>query len=154
LVSWTGKSTKKTSASRKRAANDEEQPSSPPPKKRRKKSNFEEKEKPKRKPRTPAKRKAKVSNVDYTDVGTLKKEREEYTSDFTFDNARRLFTKDGAWQLHTNLTDRFKEVALQTLKNINKVDRYDVFANPVSEEDVPDYYDTIKNRKSWNVDIV
>jgi len=76
---------------------------------------------------------------------SLKEEREQYTSDLTYDKAQKLFCKDGPWQLHPDLTDKFKDVALLTLKNVNKLDRYDVFATPVSEEDVPDYYEEIKD---------
>jgi hypothetical protein len=112
-------------------------------KKRRRKSDAAE-EKPKRKPKTPAKKKTKVSNLDYTDLDLLRTEREQYTSDLTFENARKLYTKDGPWQLHPELIDKFRDVALLTLKNVSKVDRYDVFAAPVSVDDVPDYYEEIK----------
>lgn len=124
------------------AAPDEETESS---KKSGKKAKTAESTK-RKKPKASSKKKAALvkSKVDYTDVAKLKKERESLGT-ISFSSARTLFTKSGLWQLPEVLTDKFKDVALLTLKNIGKLDRYDLFAAPVSRDDIPDYYDTIKN---------
>merc|ERR1711935_499816 len=40
---------------------------------------------------------------------------------------------------------KFREVAFATFKKVEKIDRYSVFAEPVSDSDAPDYSNIVKN---------
>lgn len=85
-------------------------------------------------------------DADYLDVALLKKEREGLGGDLSYDASRKLFTSRGAWVLPAPLTpDKFRDVALAIFKKIEKIDRYSVFAEPVSDSDAPDYSDIVKN---------
>jgi len=89
---------------------------------------------------------SKSYDAEYLDVSILKKEREELGGDLSYDASRKHFTKRGAWVLPAPLTpDKFRDVALATFKKIEKIDRYSVFAEPVSDNDAPDYSDIVKN---------
>jgi hypothetical protein len=78
------------------------------------------------------------------DVPLLKKEREEM-SDSSFNSARSLFTKRGPWVLPDPLeSDKFRDVATMTIKKIEKIDRYSVFSELVSDDDAPDYSKIVK----------
>lgn len=82
---------------------------------------------------------------DFWDVAKLKKEREE-VEDKSFASSRGLLTKRGPWMLPRSLgPEKFRDVALLTLKKIEKLDRYSVFAEPVSDRDAPGYSEVIKN---------
>jgi hypothetical protein len=82
--------------------------------------------------------------AEYLDVPLLKKEREEM-SDSSFNSARTLFTKRGPWVLPDPLeSDKFKDVATITIKKIEKIDRYSVFSELVSDDDAPDYSKIVK----------
>ena len=97
--------------------------------------------------RRSAKQKTRKSyNADYLDVALLKKEREGLGADLSYDAARKLFTSRGPWVLPEPLTrDKFRDVALATFKKVEKIDRYSVFAEPVSDSDAPDYSDIVEN---------
>lgn len=78
----------------------------------------------------------------YLDASLLKREREAL--DGSFESAKDNFTKRGPWPLPSDLKpDKFKDVALGTLVKIGRADRYSVFAEPVSEEDAPGYFDIV-----------
>ena len=96
---------------------------------------------------TAAKPNDKESNdKDYLDIPLLKKERENLGSNLSFDTSRKLFTGRGPWVLPAPLSpDKFRDVALATFKKVEKIDRYSVFAEPVSDTDAPDYSDIVKN---------
>mmetsp|Transcript_505 Transcript_505/g.1039 ORF Transcript_505/g.1039 Transcript_505/m.1039 type:complete len:373 (-) Transcript_505:2256-3374(-) len=82
----------------------------------------------------------------YLDVGLLKKERENLGGDLSFDASRKYFTKRGPWVLPAPLTpDKLRDVAVAIFKKMDKIDRYAVFAEPVSDNDAPDYSDIVKN---------
>jgi hypothetical protein len=101
----------------------------------------------KRSPKPKAKPTATKSyDGDYLNVALLKKEREGLGGDLSYDASRKLFTSRGAWVLPAPLTaDKFRDVALATFKKVEKIDRYSVFAEPVSDSDAPDYSDIVKN---------
>mmetsp|Transcript_3607 Transcript_3607/g.9944 ORF Transcript_3607/g.9944 Transcript_3607/m.9944 type:complete len:2529 (-) Transcript_3607:88-7674(-) len=66
--------------------------------------------------------------------------------DGTFKAARNFLTSQGPWSLPTNLAaERFTDVAKDTLAKLKKVDRYSVFADPVSEDEAPGYFEIIEN---------
>ena len=85
-------------------------------------------------------------DADYLDVALLKKEREGLGGDLSYHASRKLFTSRGAWVLPAPLQpDKFRDVAMAIFKKIEKIDRYSVFAEPVSDGDAPDYSDIVKN---------
>lgn len=85
-------------------------------------------------------------DADYLDVALLKKERENVSGDLSYDVSRKLFTKRGPWILPAPLTPtKFRDVASALFKKVEKIDRYVVFAEPVSDDDAPDYSDIVKN---------
>ncbi len=95
-----------------------------------------------------AKQKAAESdeNIDYLNVALLKTEREGLGGDLSYDVARKFFTRRGAWVLPEKLVAaKFRDVALAIFKKVEKIDRYSVFAEPVSDNDAPDYSDIVKN---------
>lgn len=66
--------------------------------------------------------------------------------DKSFDSARAFMTSRGPWTLPSELPDdKFKDVAVLTLERMGKVDKYSVFAEPVTEDEAPDYFDVISN---------
>lgn len=88
----------------------------------------------------------KSYDAEYLDVALLKKEREGLGGDLSYDASRKLFTSRGAWVLPAPLNpEKFRDVALATFKKVEKIDRYSVFAEPVSDSDAPDYSDIVKN---------
>jgi len=88
----------------------------------------------------------KSYDAEYLDVALLKKERENLGGDLSFDASRMLFTSRGAWVLPKPLTpDKFRDIAIAIFKKVEKIDRYSVFAEPVSDSDAPDYSDIVKN---------
>ncbi len=94
-----------------------------------------------------AKQKAGDSiNIDFLNVALLKTEREGLGGDMSYDTARKFFTARGSWVLPEKLVPaKFRDVALALFKKVEKIDRYSVFAEPVSDEDAPDYSDIVKN---------
>ena len=136
---------------------EEEEVSTPvPPKKRRKMSEGtsaskkqadEEAEASKSARKGRANKRSGGKESAFVDAATWKLEREALT-DPGFKAARDFFTKRGAWKLHPELlldeNDAFKDVALEFLQKMGKLDRYSVFANPVSDDQAPDYSDVIK----------
>ncbi len=78
------------------------------------------------------------------DVEKLEEEQSEL-KDASFDDVRNHVTSLGPWRLPAALESEFKEVATITLSNLSKHDVYDIFKEPVSEEEVPNYSETIKN---------
>merc|ERR1719491_2296371 len=83
---------------------------------------------------------------EYLNVALLRTQRENLGSDPCFAATRKLFVSKGAWVLPSPLApDKFRDVALLTLKQAEKIDRYSVFAEPVSDADAPDYSDVISN---------
>ncbi|GKY91232.1 hypothetical protein MPSEU_000095800 [Mayamaea pseudoterrestris] len=80
----------------------------------------------------------------YLDIAQWKSERESL--DGSFDSARALFTMYGPWRLPQSIDeDKFAEIAKATLLKMDRHDRYDVFASPVKDEEVPDYSETVTN---------
>jgi hypothetical protein len=85
-------------------------------------------------------------DADYLDPALLKKEREDLGEAISFEVARNHFIKRGPWVLPEPLKpDKFRDVAIEILKQVDKIDRYSVFAEPVSDEDAPDYSKIVKN---------
>ncbi|KAL3945244.1 MAG: hypothetical protein SGBAC_000655 [Bacillariaceae sp.] len=63
----------------------------------------------------------------------------------TFEDARRFFTKRGAWELPSSAdAAKFKDVAAKMLSKLSILDRYSIFAKPVDEEEAPGYYEVVK----------
>ena len=90
---------------------------------------------------TPAPRKKKTKSL-YLDTAAWKALREDV--DGSFDAAKALFEKHGPWELPSELKeDRFKDVALGTLSKMGRLDRYSVFAEPVSDSEAPGYSDVV-----------
>lgn len=88
----------------------------------------------------------KSYDAEYLDVALMKLDREAMAGDLSYDAARAFFTKRGPWVLPEPLTrDKFRDVAIATFKKVEKLDRYSVFAEPVSDADAPDYSDIVKN---------
>lgn len=88
----------------------------------------------------------KSYDAEYLDVGLMKLDREALAGDLSYDASRAFFTKRGPWVLPEPLTrDKFRDVAIATFKKVEKLDRYSVFAEPVSDADAPDYSDIVKN---------
>ena len=80
----------------------------------------------------------------YLDASLLKSERE--LLDGSFEAAKENFTKRGPWLLPAELMpDKFQDVALGTLAKIGRSDRYNVFAEPVSEEEAPGYFEVVSD---------
>jgi hypothetical protein len=105
--------------------------------------NAAKKDTPQRK--APASR-GRSYDEDYLNVALLKTERENLGGDSSYAAARKLFISKGAWVLPSPITpDKFRDVALATFKQMEKIDRYGVFAEPVSDSDAPDYSDIVKN---------
>jgi len=99
----------------------------------------------KAKRRAPASR-GRSFDEEYLNVALLRTQRENLGSDPCFAATRKLFVSKGAWVLPSPLApDKFRDVALLTLKQAEKIDRYSVFAEPVSDADAPDYSDVISN---------
>lgn len=66
--------------------------------------------------------------------------------DKSFSAARELMTSKGPWALPSEIPDdKFSEVALLTLEKMMKVDKYSVFAEPVTEDEAPGYFDAVSN---------
>jgi len=75
---------------------------------------------------------------------------EKLQSDFdgldkSFVSARKNFTQRGSWTLPPEVESKFKDVAKVTLTKIEKADKYEIFKEPVNDEDVPGYSDSITN---------
>jgi len=63
----------------------------------------------------------------------------------TFEDARKFFTKRGAWELPPSADPaKFEDVALKMLSKLSNLDRYSIFAKPVDEEEAPGYYEIVK----------
>ena len=64
--------------------------------------------------------------------------------DGSFKAAREYLTSQGPWELPRDLPgDKFPEVAKEALTRFKKVDRYSVFAEPVSEDEAPGYFEIV-----------
>jgi len=94
--------------------------------------------------RNPKQRGSDSNDIDFLNVALLKTEREAL--DLSYDPARKFFTARGAWVLPEKLTpSKFRDVALAIFKKLQKIDRYDVFKDPVTVEQFPDYFEIVKN---------
>jgi Bromodomain len=79
----------------------------------------------------------------YMNVPYWKSERAKL--DGTFKAANALVTKHGPWKLPEEIgEDRFTDVALAVLSKMAKHDHYSVFAEAVTVDEAPDYYDIVK----------
>ena len=86
------------------------------------------------------------AETDYLNVALLKIEREGLGGDLSYDKSRKFFTGRGAWVLPPALDpSKFRDVATALFKKVDKIDRYSVFAELVSDNDAPDYSDIVKN---------
>ena len=66
--------------------------------------------------------------------------------DKSFGAARELMTSKGPWALPSEIPDeKFNDVALLTLERMMKVDKYSVFAEPVTEDEAPGYFDVVSS---------
>lgn len=87
---------------------------------------------------------------DYDEMFDIKslEAKQKDLKEASFSEARDNLIQNGPWHLPTNLESNdasFKEVAKITLINISRYDTYEIFKEPVSEEDAPGYSDVIKN---------
>lgn len=78
----------------------------------------------------------------YLNISLFSEEKEAL--DGTFEASRANFTKRGPWRLPLSLAERFDEVGLETLEMMWRNDRFDVFAEAVTEEQAPGYSDVVK----------
>jgi hypothetical protein len=86
----------------------------------------------------------KKSNDNFLNVMQLKHDREALV-DKQFSSARELFTRRGPWVLPDAVEpSKFTEIALATIKKVDKVDRYSVFADEVTDDAAPDYSKIVK----------
>lgn len=87
----------------------------------------------------------KLSDDPMFDIKTLESEHAELEG-ATWKATREFATKHGRWRLPSKIESEnaaFKKVAILTLFNLSKIDYYDIFAQPVDEEQVPGYYEQI-----------
>ena len=92
------------------------------------------------------KRKARDGGADakaHLDVKALQKDRQAL--DNSFDAAKVHYTNRGPWQLPDTLADKFDGIAKQVLAKMDQHDDYDLFAEAVTEEEAPGYYDVVSN---------
>mmetsp|Transcript_923 Transcript_923/g.1583 ORF Transcript_923/g.1583 Transcript_923/m.1583 type:complete len:157 (+) Transcript_923:4569-5039(+) len=75
------------------------------------------------------------------DVEKLQSEHDALNGSFA--SARQNFTQRGPWRLPTEIKSKFKDVAKVMLSNISKADVYEIFKEPVDENDVPGYSEAI-----------
>ena len=79
------------------------------------------------------------------DVEYLRKERKE-AFDGSFESARKFYTARGPWILPKYInSSKWVDVAKMTLSKVAKEDKYDLFAEAVTEEQAPGYSKIIKN---------
>lgn len=63
-----------------------------------------------------------------------------------FKAARELMTSKGPWHLPDDVPDdKFRDVALKTLERMGIVDKYSVFADAVTEDEAPGYFDVVSS---------
>jgi hypothetical protein len=80
----------------------------------------------------------------YLNAQYWKNEREQLEE--SFEAANELFTKHGPWTLPEEVgEDRFTDVANAVLAKMTKHDHYSVFAEAVTSEEAPDYYEIVQN---------
>lgn len=85
----------------------------------------------------------------FLDVSLWKEGREAL--DGSFSAAREHFTSRGPWKLPKTVGEgRFGNVAKLTLSRMKKHDTYSLFAEPVSAEEVPDYFEVIKHPMDYS----
>lgn len=66
--------------------------------------------------------------------------------DGSFDVALALVASEGHWTLPKSIADdKFSDVAQSTLSNISKHDKYNLFSDPVTEEQAEGYSEIVKN---------
>ena len=127
------KGKKKTPAAgkkkRKKGAEDDEEEAGPASKRRRKSVPVK-------------KNRRKAYDPTMFDAAVLKKKREQL--DGSFDAALGHLAERGPWKLPKGFEDKFKEIALGIIAKMGRYDRYDVFAEAVSEEEAPGYHEVVK----------
>jgi len=80
-----------------------------------------------------------------TDLKTLK-DKQDSLSGASFKQVRRWVTSLGPWQIPSNKTQSECEILLEmTLDKMKKYDKHYLFAEEVSEQDAPGYFDEIAN---------
>lgn len=66
--------------------------------------------------------------------------------DKSFSSARDHMTCKGPWLLPSDIPDeKFRDVALATMDRVKKIDKYSVFAEPVTEDEAPGYFDVVSS---------
>lgn len=91
-----------------------------------------------------AKSKPKGPRSVFLTIGPWKRGRLDL--DTSFKAARDFMTSKGPWKLPPEIPDdKFSDVALRTLERISKVDKYSVFAEAVTEEEAPGYFDVVSS---------
>jgi chromodomain-helicase-DNA-binding protein 7 len=121
---------------------EDEVESTPVPRKKKERNSSTKNKKKQVQVNEPEESASDIDETAYLDANLLKTERESL--DESFDAAKEHFTKRGPWHLPSELKpDKFKEIALGTLAKIGRADRYNVFAEPVSEEEAPGYFDVV-----------
>ena len=88
-------------------------------------------------------KKAKQAEAAFFSIASWKKNR--LSLDGSFQAARIFLTSHGPWTLPTAVpNDKFADVAKEMLGRLKKIDRYSVFADPVTEDEAPGYFDIVE----------
>jgi len=84
-----------------------------------------------------------IRNID---TSALKEMHAKLLKQTSFKQVRKWLFSLGAWCLPANSTQsQFEELMLTTLQKMSRHDKHDLFAEEVSEEDAPGYFEEIKN---------
>jgi hypothetical protein len=95
-------------------------------------------------PRKKSSRRKSNGAAVFADLTAWKKKKS--TLGESFKDSRDFFTSEGHWQLPDSLpADKFAEVAKATLKAMDKIDKYSVFAHAVTDAEAPGYSDVVLN---------
>lgn len=100
---------------------------------------------------TPIHHRAKRRRNEYKGVGSryisvdiLKKKLSSL--DGSFEASRSNYLLFGSWELpHDIPEDKFEEVTTTTIKEMNRLDTFNLFADAVTESTAPGYFDVVEN---------
>lgn len=86
----------------------------------------------------------KAKQASFFNLANWKKKRQAL--DGSFKSTRSFLTSLGPWELPNDMPgNKFSDVAKETLSRLKKIDRFSVFAEPVTEDDAPGYFDIVEN---------
>ena len=89
------------------------------------------------------KKKEETNSDIYMDTRALQAEREAL--DGSYDASLANFKKRGPWKLPEQVVDKFTIVAMDALTKMGNHDSYDLFFEPVGEDEAPGYSDIVTN---------